>query len=355
MEKRSGLRLVAAVVLCLISGPLKAQPVITTQPATQAVWAGSNATFTVAVAGVGPFAYNWQFNGTNLPAVISTIAGPGTAASLGDGGAATNAYLSRPQGVSVDLSGALLIADPGNNRIRKVALDGAITTVAGGGSSGDGGVATNASLSSPRGITAAASGALYIADTVNNRIRMVNADGIITTVAGNGTAGYSGDGSWATNATLRAPQGVALDCFGNLYIADTSNQRVRKVNGAGIITTAAGKGMPGNTGDGGAATNATLTPAGIAVDSTGNLFIADNGSYRIRKVDANGIITTAAGYGVSYSGDGAQATNAGLYYPSGVTLDAGGNLYIADTSDNRIRKVDPYGVITTVAGRGPAG
>ena len=357
--KRRTLKFVAVVALSLSSGPLKAQPVITNQPASQAVWPGSNVMFTVAVAGVGPFAYNWQFNGTNLPTVISTIAGPGSAASLGDGGAATNAYLNRPQGVGVDLSGALLIADPGNNRIRRIDLSGVITTVAGNGSygyTGDGGFATNAALRSPSGVALGTNGAFYIADTLNSCIRMVDTNGIITSIAGNGTAGYSGDGTWATNASLRRPQGVALDAFGNLYIADTSNNRIRKVDRAGIITTAAGTGMPGNTGDGGVATNAALqTPGGVAVDSTGNLFIADTGNYRIRKVDTNGIITRVAGAGLSYSGDGGQATNAGLNYPSGVTLDAAGNVYIADTYDNRIRKVDSCGVITTVAGRGPVG
>jgi sugar lactone lactonase YvrE len=353
--KRRILKLLVVVALVPGAGSLEAQPVITSQPASQAVWLGSNVTLTVAVAGVGPFAYNWQFNGTNLASVISTVAGGGTAGSLGDGGAATNAYLTTPQGVAVDLSGALFIADASNNRIRKVDLNGIITTVAGGGSGGDGGMATNASLHSPSGLAVGTNGAFYIADTWNNRIRMVDTNGIITTVAGNGTAGRSGDGAAATSASLNAPQGVAIDAFGNLFIADTPNYRIRKVDGGGTITTVAGSGSFGGTGDGGSATNARLrTPTGVAVDRSGNLFIADKDNSWIRKVDTNGIITRVAGNTEHYSGDWGQATNAGLYYPFGVTVDTCGNLYIADTYDNRIRKVDTNGIITTVAGCGPS-
>ena len=199
-----------------------------------------------------------------------------------------------------------------------------------------------------------ASGNLYIADTGNNRIRKVSATGIITTVAGNGSAGYSGDGGPATSAQLDGPEGVAVDGSGNLYIADTCNNRIRKVSATGIITTVAGNGSAGYSGDGGPATSAQLSlPAGVAVDGSGNLYIADSGNNRIRKVSATGIITTVAGNGSpGYSGDGGPATSAQLNQPAGVAVDASGNLYIADSSNNRIRKVSATGIITTVAGNG---
>ena len=215
---------------------------------------------------------------------------------------------------------------------------GIITTIAGNGIagySGDGGLATNAELNNPYGVAVDSNGNIYIADTNNNRIRKVNSTtGIITTIAGNGTAGYSGDGGLATNAELYYPYGVAVDSNGNIYIADTYNNRIRKVNSTtGIITTIAGNGTAGYSGDGGPATNAQLNyPYGVAVDSSGNIYIADTDNNRIRKVNSTtGIITTIAGNGnPGYSGDGGPATNAELYDPSGVAVDSNGNIYIAD-------------------------
>jgi sugar lactone lactonase YvrE len=293
--------------------------------------------------------------GTN--GIITTVAGSGTYAYSGDGGAATNAGLRYPYGVALDASGNLFIADEGDDCIRRVGTNGIITTVAGNGTygySGDGGAATNASLCDPTGVTLDASGNLFIADTSNQRIRRVGTNGIITTVAGNGTNGYSGDGGAATNAELYYPGGVALDASGNLFIGDASNQRIRKVSTNGIITTVAGNGTYGYFGDGGAATNAELYwPSGVALDASGNLFIADQYNNRIRKVGTNGIITTVAGNGTTvYSGDGGMATNAGLNWPYGVALDASGNLFIADQYNSRIRKVSTNGIITTVAGGG---
>jgi sugar lactone lactonase YvrE len=185
----------------------------------------------------------------------------------------------------------------------------------------------------------------------------VTPGGIITTVAGNGIAGYSGDGGAATSAQLYHPYGVAVDAAGNLYIADTSNHRIRRVTPGGIITTVAGNGIAGYSGDGGAATSAQLSyPDGMAVDAAGNLYIADNGNRRIRRVTPGGIISTVAGNGTrGYSGDGGAAASAQLYAPSGVAVDAVGNLYIADAGNNRIRRVTPGGIITTVAGNGIAG
>jgi uncharacterized protein (TIGR03437 family) len=272
---------------------------------------------------------------------IATVAGIGGMGFSGDGGPATSALLYIPHGVAADSAFNLYIADTGNLRIRKVS-GGTITTVAGGGSgfpfSGDGGHATNASLNIPYGVAVDSAGNLYIADTGNNRIRKVT-DGTITTVAGNGNVGFSGDGGPATSASLNQPWAVAVDSAGNLYIADYENNRIRKVSG-GTITTVAGNGVVGFSGDGGPATSAFLNyPEGVAVDSAGNLYIADSGNNRIRKV-SGGTIATVAGNGApTFSGDGGPATNATLDDPVGVAVDSAGNLYIGDSGNNRIREV----------------
>ncbi|MEI6783873.1 MAG: immunoglobulin domain-containing protein, partial [Verrucomicrobiota bacterium] len=333
-------------------------PSVATQPSSQAVSLGTNVALSVTVDGTGPFSYQWRFNGVDLPNnIITTVAGNGTRGYSGDGGAATNAGFDSPHGIALDGFGNQYIADLFNNRIRKVDTNGTITTIAGKsatGFSGDGGLATNASLSGPMGVGSDAVGNLYIADYNNYRIRRVDTNGIITTVAGKSVSGYSGDGGAATNASLRFPCGVALDGYGNVYIADSYNNRIRKMDATGTITTVAGKSASGFSGDGGLATNADLSgPLGMGSDAVGNLYIADYGNNRIRRVDTNGIITTVAGKAAAgYSGDGGAATNASLRNPYGVTLDGFGNLYIADTSNNRIRKVDTNGIITTVAGNG---
>ncbi len=303
---------------------------------------------------------NNRIRKVNANGVITTVAGNGNSSYSGDGGAATNASLNRPSGVSVDASGNLFIADSDNNRIRKVNAKGVITTAAGNGNygySGDGGAATDAMLRAPQGIAVDATGNLFIADQYNNCIREVSTNGTITTVAGNGTYGYSGDGGVATNATFYYPFGVTLDATGNLFIADTFNNRIRKLNTNGIVTTCAGNGYQSYSGDGGVAINAALFyPQGIVVDNVGNLFVADSYNARIRKVDASGTITTVAGNGIGgYSGDGGAATNASISVPEGVAVDGSGNLLIADTDNNRIRKVYTNGIITTFAGNGNAG
>ena len=342
------------LTLTVLLGPPSVAIQPTNNPVTVTV--GNNVSLTVSVAGTGPFNYQWQLNGTDLPNdIITTVAGSEGYWFYGDGGAATNAELTFPSGVAVDATGNLFIADSGNNRIRKVGTNGIINTVAGNGTSdysGDGGAATNAGISAS-GVVVDATGNLFIADLDSNRIRKVGTNGIINTVAGNGTNGYSGDGGAAINAKLNQPWGVAVDGTGNLFIADSGNNRIRKVDINGIITTVAGNGTGDYFGDGGAATNAELyNPVGAAVDATGNLFIADDGNGRIRKVGIKGIIATVAGSGSGdYLGDGGAATNAGIG-ASGVVVDATGNLFIADSENNRIRKVDSHGIITTVAGIG---
>ena len=295
---------------------------------------------------------------------ISTVAGNGTVGFSGDGGAATAAQLYSPLGVAVDGSGNIYIADTNNQRIRKVdASTGNISTAAGSGAfgfGGDGGPATAAAarLRSPSGVAVDGSGNIYIADTSNHRVRKVTAStGVISTVAGDGTAGYGGDGAAATSAQLRLPSGVAVDGSGNIYIADRDNHRIRKVEAStGNISTAAGSATGGFSGDGGAATSAQLRfPRGVAVDGSSNIYIGDTASHRVRKVTAStGVISTVAGTGVlGYGGDGGAATSAQLNFTSGAAADGSGNLYIADAFNDRIRKVDAStGNISTIAGRG---
>jgi len=290
---------------------------------------------------------------------IATFAGNGTGGYSGDAGAAASAELRNPYTVALDSSGNLYIADTSNNVIRMVNTSGIITTVAGNGLegySGDGGPATSAQIFNPAGVAVDSFGNLFIADTRENRIRMVNTSGIISTVAGNGAVGSGGDGGPATSAQLYHPAGIAVDGSGNLYIADSNNQRIRKVNASGIITTIAGNGVVGYNCNNGVATSLGLhDPTGVAVDGSGNLYIADSGNQCVRKVNSSGAMTTVAGNGVaSYSGDGGPAASAGLSSPTGVAVDASGNLYIADYVNNRIRVVSS-GTITTVAGNGTAG
>jgi len=298
--------------------------------------------------------YSFVATGTVIAGpIITTVAGNGVATFGGDGGQAISASLQNPRGVAVDASGNLYVADFSNHRIRKVDTAGIITTFAGGNGtaafSGEGVAATSASLNFPNRVAVDAAGNLYIADRNNNRVRKVNTAGIITTVAGNGVRSFSGDGGAAISASLDFPTGVAVDAAGNLYIADGDNSRIRKVNTAGIITTVAGTVTSGFSGDDGPATSAALDlrggVAGVAVDAAGNLYIADRGNHRIREVDTAGIITTVAGNGAFvFSGDGG---------PTDVAVDAAGNLFIAaDIGSNRIRKVDTAGIITTIAGDG---
>jgi len=276
---------------------------------------------------------------------ISTVAGDGLAGFSGDGGPATSARVSSPMGVAVAADGSIYFVDRFNARIRKIHPSGTITTVAGNGAfgfSGDGGPATSARLASPWDVAVSADGSLYIADQSNSRIRKVDPAGIITTVAGNGSFSFCGDGGPATSACLAGPRGVAVAADGSVYIADTGNQRIRKVGSAGIITTVAGSGLGGFSGDGGTATSARLNnPVSVAVAADGSFFIGDQINNRIRKVDPTGVITTAAGDGTfGFAGDGGPATSARLANPANIALATDGSLFIADPNNNRIRRVE---------------
>lgn len=279
---------------------------------------------------------------------ITVVAGNGEAGFSGDDGPAVNASLNSPKTIATDSAGNLYIADAGNDRIRKVNSLGTITTIAGNGQqgfSGDGGPATDASLSRPNGVAVDAAGDVYIADTANHRIRRVDPHGVITTIAGNDEEGFSGDGGPATHASLRHPDTVAVDAGGNVYIADTRNSAVRKVDSAGIISTVAGNGAAGFSGDGGPAIKASLSyPIGLALDRAGSLYVADTGNSRIRKVSRSGIITTVAGNGKSgFTGDGGSPTAASLNHPHGVAVDRAGHLLIADSFNFRVREVTAKG------------
>ena len=305
--------------------------------------------------------------------LITTVAGTGTRGYDGDNIAATNAMLALfnfptntiggdgSGGIAVDASGNLFIEDVGNQRVRKVAaVTGIITTVAGGNGvryNGDGIAGTEAGLATPTAVVVDASGNLFIVDQNDQRVRKVAVGtGIITTVAGTGTLGFNGDNIPAASARLQFPSGITVDTAGNLYVVDAHNNRIRKVAVAsGIITSVAGNGSGGYNGDNIAATSATLSATGIAIDATGNLYIADSVNNRVRKVTAaTGVITTIAGNGTTrYDGDNITAVSAALNSPAGVAVDSFGNFYF--TGNDRIRKVTVVtGVITTVAGSGVA-
>ncbi|MGP8216201.1 MAG: T9SS type A sorting domain-containing protein [Bacteroidia bacterium] len=284
--------------------------------------------------------------------IINTIAGNGSNGYSGDGGAATAAELSFPAGIVIDGSGNVYIADNRNNCIRKINTSGIISTVAGngtGGYGGDGGAATAAELNYPTGIAVDAFGSMYIADNGNRRIRMVSTSGIIRTVAGG--SGNPDTNGQATMAALNVPYDVVVDATGNIFIADAGDNRILKVNTSGFISSVAGNGLSGYNGDGIAATTAEFNgPWGLTVDDSDNIYIADCYNNRVRKVNSAGIISTVAGGGSSGLGDGGPATSAEVS-PRGITLDNSGNMYIADWN-HRIRKVSTAGIINTIAGDG---
>ncbi len=346
--------------------------------------------FPVTVTDSSGNIYSFALQGTGVapataftPGIIATIVGTGTAGFTGDGGPATAAEIGKLWEATVDSAGNLYLVDHDNQRIRVVNRQssaitvfgvtipaGDIQTVAGNGTAGalgDGGAATSAEFYYPEGVVLDGAGNLYIADSINNKIRKVTAAGIISTVAGGGSACGAatdglGDGCPATQATINSPNGVGFDASGNLYIVDTFNNRIRKVSPAGIITTVAGGGSvcggaTDSVGDGCAATSATLDlPGSALVDAAGNLYIADTSNNRVRKVNTNGVITTVAGTGTAgFSGDGGLATSAELDVPFRISIDAAGDLYVDDQTNERIRMVATNGDISTVAGDGIAG
>ncbi|MBT5869458.1 MAG: hypothetical protein HOH38_11530 [Nitrospinaceae bacterium] len=276
---------------------------------------------------------------------------------VGDGKPATSVVLTLVDGIAVDRAGNIYLSHRSKNRIRKVSPDGIITTIAGNGIagySGDGGPALEAALNFPAGLALDEQNNLFIADRNNHRIRKVTPDGIISTVAGTGQAEFGGDGGPALEAQLHHPSDVEVASNGELYFSDRSNHRIRKVNQDGIISTVAGQGQLGFGGDFGLATNALLKfPFGIALDKKGNLYIADRGNNRVRKVDVRGFITTLAGNSMhSFGGDYGPASHSDLAYPTDMVVDDEDNIYIADRNNHRIRRVDRQGVITTFMGMG---
>lgn len=288
---------------------------------------------------------------------IATIAGTGVGNYTGDGGAATAATVNAPRGAFADGSGNIYFADGSNNVVRKISNTGVITTVAGNGTfgyTGNGGAATAATLAQPYAVTMDAAGNLYISDRFNYCVRKVNTAGIISTYAGTGVNGYTGDGGAATAARLSSLAGITLDGSGNLVIADANNSVVRKVNAStGIITTIAGTIYPGFMGDGGSAVSARLnSPTAVVYDASGNLYISDNLNNRIRRVTPSGTISTVIGTGTgAYSGDGGPCTVAEIYRPNGLWVDSvSGYLFFADDGNHVVRMVKPSGTISTVAG-----
>jgi sugar lactone lactonase YvrE len=296
------------------------------------------------------------------PGTITTIAGTGVAGATGDNGPATSAELNHPEDVVADRSGNLYIADNANCEVRKIAVDGTINRFAGtgvcGAVTGNGGAAVNAQLGMVKAVAVDPSGNVYLSDDSNAVVRKISPAGIITNFAGNGTPGYTGDHGPATTAEMNEPWGIAIDASGDVYISDYQANAVRMVNPAGIISTVAGNGTGGGTGDSGPATSAELLcPAGLWVDPSGTLLIADEGNSKIRQVNPAGVISTVAGNGtVGSTGDGGPATSAELNAPYGVAVDSSGNVYIGDYNAAAVRMVTKStGKISTVAGTGVQG
>ena len=304
----------------------------------------------------------FAYSDNSTAQIISTLAGTNIQGYSGNGGPAKAARLDQPTGVCTDNKGNIFIADQENHVIRKVNSAGIISVFAGNGIpgfSGDGGPATAAQLSNPSWITIDNAGNMFILDQYTSAVRKIDTSGIITTILGgtNHTTGYAGDGGPVQGATFTAIVGLASDMAGNWYIADAGNNVIRKVNSAGIITTIAGNGTRGYSGDGGPATAAQLNkPADIAFDNVGNIYICDTYNNVIRKINTSGIISTIAGYGdLGYSGDNGPALQATFNLPLKIVVDNANNLYVTDYVNQVIRKISAGGVVTTYAGNGIPG
>jgi sugar lactone lactonase YvrE len=293
--------------------------------------------------------------------IIKAYAGTGTSGYTGDGGPAALARMNAPKDVLVDQNGNVYVAEVSNSVIRKVTPAGIISTIAGNGTpgySGNGGAATSAMLGGPAALVMDGNGNLLMAEQYNYTVRKIDSTGKIWHIAGiGGSPGYSGDGGPASSAQLDNPTGIAVDDTGNIYVADCFNHRIRKIDTLGIITTIAGTGTFGFSGDGGLATQAKLNrPNKLVIDHLGNIYVSDCNNHRIRKIAPTGIITTIAGVGSgTYGGDGGPAISADINQPHGLTFDADHNLYFVDYMNYRIRKIDTAGIITTFAGNGTAG
>jgi hypothetical protein len=294
---------------------------------------------------------------------IAVFAGTGVQGHTGSGGPTARAEISNPDGLAIAPNGTVFIDEHSVNRIREVDTSGVIKPFAGAGSmvlngcsfGGDGGPATKADLATPTTLAIDMAGNVYVTDRNNNRVRRINRSGIITTIAGNGKAGFSGDGGRAAAAELNGPDGIAIDTRGDLFVCDDANHRIRKIDVHGIITTVAGNGGAQTSGDGGPATKAGITdPSGVAVGPTGDLYFTDFTANRIRKIDRHGIITTIAGAhspsGGGNKGDGGPASRAQLHNPRGIVVDPLGDVYFSDQGNHSVRRINRSETISTLFG-----
>jgi sugar lactone lactonase YvrE len=293
---------------------------------------------------------NISVNCSSDVAVVSTLAGSTTAGSTNSTG--TAASFDTPTRVAVDANGNLYVADTDNNEIREITPAGAVRTLAGSTTSGSAdGAGTAASFNGPTGVAVDASGNVYVGDTQNNEIREITPAGAVTTLAGSTTRG-SANGT-GTTASFYFPDGLAVDASGNVYVADNDNNQIRKITPTGVVTTLAGSTTSGSA-DGTGTEASFHGPTCVALDASGNLYVADTQNNEIRKITPEGVVTTLAGSATAGSTDG-TGTAASFFSPRGITVDASGNLYVADTSNNEIRKITPAGVVTTLAGSITAG
>ncbi|WP_248556602.1 NHL repeat-containing protein [Paraburkholderia terrae] len=286
-------------------------------------------------------------------ALVSTLAGSTINQGSGDGKGASASFYE-PYGIAVDASGNLYVAEYGTSKIRKITPDGTVSTLAGSGTPGSAdGKGASASFNQPTGIAVDVSGNLYVADYYNNEIRKVTPDGTVSTLAGSATTQGSTDGKGAS-ASFFEPSGIAVDGSGNLYVAEYGTSKIRKITPDGTVSTLAGSGTPGSA-DGKGASASFNQPTGIAVDASGNLYVADYYNNEIRKVTPDGTVSTLAGSTTTQGSTDGKGASASFYEPSGIAVDASGNLYVAEYGTSKIRKITPDGTVSTLAGSGTPG